>query len=428
MKNKTVLAFDIGTGSGRGILGYWSEKNGLEKIEEIYRFDNGFIEINDGYYWDHLHIYSEILACLKLCKEKNIELDSIGIDTWAQDYGYLGPAGELLGYVRAYRDPVFSDCGIRTNARLEKDKTLRPAERETAQYFLFMAYVLIQMLTGEAAYDESLTSIGGVYGKELLPRKVDVGEIIGYTGKAVMDATGYDRIPVACTLAHDTSSAVYSIPVRDNYMWVSSGSFAMLGIVTNGIVIEEKDANTLGFTNTALDGNRICTTKGSGSGMYHIQQCMKKWKADGLDISYSMLTEYALSHRTERFFDFYRLNQTALDMPAEINAQLVENGMAPADTPEEMYEIFCNSLAREISDELLKFEALLPEKFDRIYVISGGSRADGVNRRIKELTGKQIFTGIVEASAIGNILAQIRALCGRDINSGKLLEMRRLEV
>ena len=426
MNKKTVLAFDIGTGSGRGILGYWDEEKGLEKIEEIYRFENGFIQINDGYYWDHLHIYREIINCLKKCSENNIQIDSIGIDTWAQDYAYIGDGGEPLGYVRAYRDPIFDEIGIATQDRLVLDEKIRPKEKAAAHCFLFLAYLLVQMLTGEEAYDESETSIAHMMPNPLLPKRMEPGEIIGYTGKAVLDQTGYDRIPVACTLAHDTASAVYSIPDRENFMWNSSGSFAMMGIVTEGKVLENEELAPLRYVNTALDGNRICPMHGSGTGMYHIQQCMKKWKADGIAVTYSELTEYAVKHKTDKCIDLKTLDETTADMPAEINRQLKEDGFEEAKTPEEIYEVFCNSLAREVADSLLGLEAAAGLHFDKIYIIGGGSQADGVSLRIKAFTGKEIYAGITEASAIGNILAQLKAVCGKDITSGKLLEMRKL--
>ena len=47
---KYYLAIDIGASSGRHILGH--VEDGKLLLEEIYRFDNGYIEKNGHFYWD----------------------------------------------------------------------------------------------------------------------------------------------------------------------------------------------------------------------------------------------------------------------------------------------------------------------------------------------------------------------------------------
>ena len=112
-----ILAFDIGATSGRGILGYYDDSKKLLKMEEVHRFPNNYVRVRGGVYWDYISIYNGILDCLRICKSRDIPLECIAIDTWAQDYAYIGHGGQILGLPRSYRDPNY----IQRSEDLEKD-------------------------------------------------------------------------------------------------------------------------------------------------------------------------------------------------------------------------------------------------------------------------------------------------------------------
>jgi rhamnulokinase len=445
----TVLAFDIGAGNGRGIVGRYSREKGFESMQEIYRFENGYVRINGSLYWDYLRIYRGMLDAISKCKQAGIHLDAIGVDAWAQDFAYISQGGEVLGLPRSYRDPVNQERGknfihdmfledidiahrsgtgngaILTLNQLYNDRVHRKDLFTNAKYFLFMPYLMIYLLSGEACFDITMPSIGGLCDArtmdvslntlnllgvaDKLPRRCRRGEIIGYTCKSVCEETMTEPIPIICTDAHDTSSAASSIPDGGEFLWVSSGTFNMYGAVL-------KDAPRLerlwemGFSDTLLGDGRACVMGGGGAGMYHIQQCMKLWKHQGLSISYPMLTEYAISHFTDKRFDFKQISDTALDMFADINASIEGAGFAPAQTPFELYEVFCNSLAAMNAFRLRQLELEMNRYFDRVYIIGGGSQADGINIRMAKLMNRPILVGLPEASAIGNMLAQFEGL------------------
>jgi sugar (pentulose or hexulose) kinase len=163
------------------------------------------------------------------------------------------------------------------------------------------------------------------------------------------------------------------------------------------------------FYNTRLGDGRVCIM-GGGAGMFYINQCMAFWKRNGVKVTFPELTEYALNHQTDRAFDFGDVPDETADMPAAINAAIVKAGYAPAETPFELYEAFCNSLARLTADRLKEFEQLLGRTFPKLYVISGGSQADGVNQRMARWLDREVYCGLIEAAATGNMLAQLAAL------------------
>ena len=439
-----VLAIDLGSGSGRGIWG--ALKNGrIECVKEVYRFKNGFIQINGGIYWDYVAIYRGILDCLRACKKKDLRVDSLSIDGWSQDYAYLSANGEVLGLPRSYRDPVnrwnntqFEDAqniapmafsrasgasraSISTLRQLWYDRNFRKPLFEAADKVLHIPYLMVYLLTGETACDPSLLSIGelgdvrtmhgsqqtytrlGVTGK--MPVERTWGSVIGRTNRSVHAETEIDAIPVICTMGHDTSSAVSAIPDDGEFLWVSSGSYNMLGAVLRRSYIDDRLLQA-GFSNTPLDDGRVCVMAGSGGGMYYAQQCMKRWQAYDEKISYPSLTEYALEHRTKRTFLFEDVPDEAENMPKAIQAAIRMSGFEISLSPQELYEAFCNGMATAIARKLVFLEETIGKRFGRVYIIGGGSQAHGVNIRLAERMQKDIYTGLTEASALGNLLAQ----------------------
>ena len=459
---KYALAFDIGTGSGRGILGTVSEDGRLLETAEVCRFSHAYIRIGNGYYWDYLTIYRGILDCLKQLHARGVALSSIGIDSWAQDIAYISRAGEVLTLPRCYRDPVLALHGneleedrgvsahwladrngifgghILTLRQLYYDRKYRPDLFCQAGSFVWMANLLIYLLTGKLSCDISMLSLGGLCdaatlaydpalaaiadAQDKVPPLYRAGEVIGLTNDAVEELTGYSKIPVICTEAHDTSGACSAIPDGGEYLWFSSGSFAMYGAVACKPCLSEK-MRYGPVANYPMADGRCCMMAGSGAGMYHMQRCMPFWKKQG--ITYEMLTDYAVTHRTERSFRFDDICGTDPDMPQQIRSAVIKSGHSAPEGPFEIYEAFCNALVQEVGGRLLTLERTLERRFDRLYIISGGAKADGVNLRLAEMMHCEVFTGLTEASAIGNLLAQLGG--GNNAATDDIFSLKKVE-
>lgn len=441
-----ALAFDLGSGSVRGILGVL--KGGkIESVREIYRFENSYFPLNGKICWDYLALYRGIIHCLSLCKQKNIEIDSIGIDSWAQDYALIGQAGEVLGTPKTYRDysnekneykfendnqldiNLFRQaCGVgyfgsSTLRQLWAEKTCNPARINYAKSFLFIPYLMVYLLTGVLAYDASLVAIAELgdamtddFRKETLcllglankiPKRFFRGQVIGRTNDSVFKATGYDHVPVVCTEAHDTTSAVSAIPNSGEFLWISSGSFNMLGaVIINSQASIDLKLLDAGFSNTMMSKRRRLIMAGCNGGMYYMQQCMKAWRNKGINITYKELTDYALNNKSNRFFRFEKLPDIAPDMDKEISKALSDEGFYNVSNPFEIYEAFSNSLAMACSAKLSFFCKETGFDPSSVYIISGGSNASDINKRTAELLGKKVYAGLPEASAMGNLMAQ----------------------
>lgn len=446
MGKRVFLAFDIGASNGRAIAGSLTE-NGKLCQEEVYRFSNGFLRMNGRLYWDYVHIYQELLEALRECRRQGLELACIGIDAWSQDYAFLNGNGMVIGLPRCYREPelerhaddidavlgdpraFFYHCGqvknrISSLRQLYYDCTCQSELTGSAEKFLFIPYLFAYLLTGQMAYDSTLPAIGELGDtktRELskktaeflgIERKVPScfksGTVLGHTNYTVQEETGYKRIPVACIDGHDTNSAVLAIGEVKNFLYVSSGTWSMYGAVVDGMRLNDEIYKAR-LCNSPMGDGRIALMGGT-AGMFVIQQCMRQWKAQGRDVSYQRLTDYALTHKTDKYFSFGDISDAAVDMETEVMQAIRQAGFEAPKNPFELYEVFANSLARLTVEELAETEKAIKENFDQIYLVGGGSQAKAVNQRIQEDSGKKVCAGLTEAAAAGNLLAQMVAV------------------
>ncbi len=191
-------------------------------------------------------------------------------------------------------------------------------------------------------------------------------------------------------------------------MFVSSGSFAMYGAIVDEPVLNDMTFAARLCNSPQCDGKMNLL---SGTiGMFVIQQCMKAWKDDGLEITYEALTEYALTNNKEDSFDFRDINLAAPDMPVEIARVLRHKGYSAPQTPMDYYVVFANSLACRVAEDLLGLEKAVGHRFEKVYIVGGGSKASAVSQRIMRLMDRPVMTGLTEAAAAGNALMQLVAL------------------
>ena len=103
MKNPlNLLAFDLGSSNGRGILGRFDGSK--ITLEEIHRFDNSYIEMSNMLYWDILHIYGNMKAAFSRFHALDYgKLACFGIDAWGNDYGLIDANGQLISQARSAR-------------------------------------------------------------------------------------------------------------------------------------------------------------------------------------------------------------------------------------------------------------------------------------------------------------------------------------
>ena len=425
------LAFDCGATSGRAVLATF--KDGRFTLEEVYRFPSGIIELWGRYYWDIIAIYEHFRTCLSRLEQEGVSVDSIGIDTWGVDFGFVADDGSLLGNPRAYRDPytegvpekvygivpredLYAATGIQTMNfntifQLYGQTQEGFAPLRHAKHILFVPDLLSYMLTGEKVCEYTIASTSGMmdqtsrqFDRDLLDKLGICTDVLLPIVQPGVEIGKYKGIPVIAVAGHDTASAIAAVPADDErFAYLSSGTWSLMGIEVPAPIINGGSAR-LNFTN---EGGIEGTTRflKNITGMWLLEQCRKVWKAEGKDYSYARLVEMAGS---EAGFS----GRIAPDDPRFANpADMVEEIRSVVGSVSDAQIVSCiyHSLADRYSEVLDMLKGFAPFSIEKLHIIGGGSANDLLNQWTADSTGLPVVAGPTEATAIGNVMIQAKA-------------------
>lgn len=440
-ETKYYLAIDIGASSGRHILG-WVDK-GKIRIEEIYRFENKLVKQNGHLCWDLDHLFYEVVEGLKKCKELDRIPESVGIDTWGIDFVLLDKNGSIIGNTVAYRDDrtkgmdkevykVISESElygrngiqkmlINTIYQLMAIKKETPQALEKAERFLMIPEYLNYRLTGVAMneytnatttqlvnaktqdWDFELLEMLGlptkIFGELNMPKTLvgplsrEMAERVGFTTNVVLPAT------------HDTGSAVMAVPTNsDDSIYLSSGTWSLMGIERLIPDCTEKSRQH-NFTNEGGYHHRYRYLKNI-MGMWMMQNLRREFKH-----KYTFEELYELAHIGRYFTSTVDVNDESFLAPDSMIKALQDycekTGQEKPETECELLYCVYKSLANCYAKTVAEIEEVTGRTYDTIHVVGGGCQDKFLDRLLVETTGKEVYAGPVEATAIGNIMAQM---------------------
>ncbi|APU16786.1 MULTISPECIES: rhamnulokinase [Actinoalloteichus] len=460
----TCAAVDLGASSGRVILGRVGA--GELSTTEVARFDNTPIRIargagRDRLHWNVLGLYRDILAGLRIASA-SAELHSIGIDSWAVDYGLLDADGELLGNPIHYRDSrtdgvldqvratlgaerIYATTGIQfmpINTLIQLVAARDTAALTAASSLLLIPDLLCYWLTGQRGAEvtnASTTQLLDVRRREwawelvraagidetLLPPLREPGERIGLVDGTARAELGGGELPVVAVGSHDTASAIVAVPtVTRRFGYVSCGTWSLVGLELDAPVVSEA-GRTANFTNElGVDG----TTRylRNVMGLWLLQESLRTWADAGRPAELSGLLADAA--RAEPFRSIVDPDDPRFlapgDMPARIAQACRETGQPVPETQAQLVRCVLESLALAYRRTLRQACALSGREVDVLHIVGGGSRNELLCRLTADACGIPVVAGPVEATALGNLLVQARAAGGSGV--GDLTAMRAL--
>ena len=444
MATKRMLAIDLGASSGRGIIG---EFDG-EKItlNEIHRFSNDPVMTPGGFYWDTLRLLFEIkTAILKASHEGGV--DTMGIDTWGVDYGYLDKSGSLLSNPYHYRDVRTSDIqdyvfnkyapkaeiykatGIQsmnfnTIYQIAADLRDRPWVVENAESLLHMPDLLGYMLTGKKYTEYTIASTGALlnaenrdYARDLIAKFgipegifcdiVTPGYNMGGLLPLIEEETGNTGVNVIKVASHDTASAVLSVPaVDEDFLYISSGTWSLMGIESKTPVINDV-SEKFEFTNEGGVGGTIRVLKNI-MGLWIEQESRRQWAREGTKYSFDDLSRMALESKPFQCFinPDDQLFATAGNMPKRIREFCEKTGQHVPETVGEIVRCILESLALRYRATAEKLEKLTGRTYPTINIVGGGTMEKMLSQFTADASHKTVCAGPVEATTLGNIAMQ----------------------
>ena len=435
---KYYLSIDIGASSGRHILS--SVQNGKLILEEVYRFENGMTEKDGHLVWDYKKLFSDILQGMKECKKAGKIPVSVGIDTWGVDYALIDKAGEVIGDVFAYRDgrtaePIkklhskipFEPLYERTGSQFQIYNTIYQlytdklsGKLDNAERFLMMPDFFNYLLTGVMKNEFTNASTTGLMSaktrewdmqtvRELeLPEKLfkelsDPATFVGRLKPEIADEVGYD-LNVVLPATHDTASAVMAVPEVGQPLYISSGTWSLLGI-ESPVAISTEEALKENFTNEGGYGRSTRFLKNI-MGLWMIQCVRREYNK-----KYSWADFVKLSKEVKDFNSIVDVNDSSFMAPASmidvIKAYCAKTGQKVPETPGEIALCVYDSLAVCYNKAIETVEKVTGYKFNVIHIVGGGCQNGYLNELTAKRTGRKVVAGPVEATAIGNALAQL---------------------
>jgi rhamnulokinase len=451
MKTQCYLAIDIGAESGRVIAGLW---NGRKiKLEEIHRFANGAVSLGATIRWDILRLWSEIQHGLALAGSKyKGQIVSVGADTWGVDFVLLNKQDEILGQPYHYRDPrthgllertfkkvprseIFAQSGlqfmeINSLYQLIAWQKHSPDILDAAKTLLFMPDFFHWCLSGVKRAEFTIASTSQFVHpttrnwslpllKKLglpahfLPKIVAPGTVLGTVLPSLASQTGLAGVKVVAPPSHDTASAVAGVPIagtgRSDWAYISSGTWSLMGVEVKQAALSPR-ALELNMTNEGgVDGTyRLLKNI---MGLWLVQRCKRSFDAAGRKHDYAQLVQLAAQASPLR--SLVNLNDPRFlfppDMPKAIQEFCRETKQPLPRTDGELVRCCLESLALKYRQVLASLKELTGNTIEVIHIVGGGSQNKMLNQFTADACQRPVIAGPVEATALGNLLTQIRA-------------------
>lgn len=427
------LAVDIGASSGRTILGFVD--GGKLKLEEVYRFENYIKKDNGVLVWDINHLLSEVKKGIAKCGESGKIPKTVAIDTWGVDYVLIDEnGGEILPAV-SYRDnrthfvqkeisklitqkELYKRTGIQkqdfnTVYQLYCDK--KSGKLSKAKHFLmipdYIAYKLTGIMKNEytnatttnlvnaktKTWDYEIIERLGI-NKEIFLELSQPKTEIGSFNEETKSEIGFD-CKVICAASHDTASAVCACPLSDNSVYISSGTWSLIGAETSAPVLTD-EAMGANFTNEGGINYRYRFLKNI-MGMWLFQNIRRnldnKFTYDDM-MNLAMQSGYCkkINPNAPEFIAPENMIET-------VKKYLNDDCLSLDSVINSVY----HSLAQSYADAVSEIEKISGKKINSVNIVGGGSKDRYLNALTKQYTGKKVFAGPVEATAAGNIICQL---------------------
>ena len=425
------LAIDIGASSGRHILAHIENERLV--LEEIYRFDNNLTQSKNGLVWDIESLFSEVLNGIKKCKEIGKIPKSIAIDTWGVDYVLLDENKKEIKPCFCYRDGrtnavideienlvsparLYAKTGIQkqnfnTIYQLYADK--KNGRLQNAKYFLMMPEYLSFKLTGVCkneytnatttglvnanakTWDGDIISVLGLP-KELFAALNTPSSLVGDLSANIQKAVGFNST-VLFAPSHDTASAVCACPMADNDLYISSGTWSLIGTEITQPILSD-NARKLNFTNEGGIDYRFRFLK-NYMGMWLFQNIRRNLNKS---MTYDEMMSLAKNCGEHKYFD---VNDSTLVAPKNMIDAIGK--LIGSDDLGLILNSAYHSLAKSYSEAVTEIETVTGKRFKAIHIVGGGCRDKYLNALTRDYTGKSVTAGPIEATATGNIVSQI---------------------
>ncbi|MBQ7593917.1 MAG: rhamnulokinase [Synergistaceae bacterium] len=421
---KYYLAVDIGASSGRHILG-WLE-DGKILTRELYRFPNGVIEFNGHLTWDIQALFGHVKHGIDEALKNYPDIVSLSIDTWGVDYVLIKNDAEVLPCY-AYRDTRTQEVIDEVHAKISFDELYRRtgiqfqpfntiyqlyADKKAGRLegvtdFLMMPEYLLFKLCGVKSHEYTNATTGGMINAQTGQFDTEIINKLGLPqnlfcklsqpGTIIGKYKGVDCVLCA---SHDTASAVEGIPMEGDEIYISSGTWSLLGVkipkpITTPASMAANFTNEGGVNYTRYLKNIM--------GMWLINR-LRDELYPGKDFG-EIVSEAEASKFDETVDANDKIFLAPESMKGAFDAKLTSSPKTSAD----YFRCAYRSLAITYKHAVDEIEASTGKKYNAIYIVGGGAKNKFLNSLTEQATGKKVIALPIEATALGNLKIQMEA-------------------
>lgn len=443
-----VAAVDLGASSGRVVLVTFDGER-LD-VEPIARFANGGHDAGGIFSWDLPYLVDEIGrglgAAARAAGARGLQLASVGVDSWAVDYGLLDAAGAVLRLPAHHRDPRCLSAFAAVTAQMDpwtlyQRSGIAPLSFNTlyqlvadgelarsAKYLLLIPDLVNYLLCGVLAWEVTNASTTQlldhtrqwdeeIFARFHLPRHLVGGLVI--PGQVLGRVTAPDAIAagvspdtrVVAVASHDTASAVLAVPAADaNFAYISSGTWSLVGVEIEAPLISH-DAFRAGYTNELGAFGRTRFLR-NVMGFWLLQEVIREYAIDGEHFDAAALTREA-EHIMPRRFLVDAESEGLLgsgDMRGRLRVECARLGTDVPTIPAEFARCILDSLALAYRSALKGISEVSGVRIDTVHIVGGGALNEALCQLTADASGLEVRAGPVEAAAIGNALMQFWGL------------------
>ena len=424
------LAIDIGASSGRGIVGWLDD--GQLITDEVYRFYNGVKEEDGHLLWDVNYLFQQVKQCIKQALAK-YQICSLSIDTWGVDYVLMKGDEEVLP-VYAYRDSrtervieqvhsiiPFEQLYQHTGCQFQPFNTmyqlyddLKQGRLEGVTDYLMMPEYLLYKLTGVKMNEFTNATTTGMINHQTLqideyivdklglPKNLfkglsQPGAVMGNLKREIVEEVGGDCQVILCA-THDTGSAVEGIPMEGDNLYISSGTWSLLGVKTEKPLTDEGSMKA----NYSNEG-------GVGYNRYQ-KNIMGLWLVNELkreicpDTDFNEIVKLAMESNYEELVDG---NDSKFLAPASMKAVFDQSLENKPQSIGDYFRCAYRSLALCYRKAIEELENNTGKQYEKLYIVGGGAKNEFLNNLTRQFTGKEVIALPIEATALGNLKIQM---------------------
>jgi len=455
MSSVSVAAIDLGASSGRVMVG--DVGPGRLDLRAVARFANEPVVLPDGLHWDPLDLYRHALNGLWTAASQSPDgLESVAVDSWAVDYALMR-ADRMVGVPFHYRDArtargvervhdriPFADLYACNGLQLLPFNTIYQLAADDlgdAERLLLVPDLIGFWLTGRMVTERTNASTTGLLDartrewddeliqrvglrRSLLTELVDPGDLVGTVSPHVGERIGAPGLAVTAVGSHDTASAVLGVPIQsDDAAYISCGTWGLVGVELDAPILSDaaRDAN---FTNEGgVDGTTRFLTNVMGTWL--ISETLRTWERDGTPV---VLTELlAAAAEVTDGITVFDVQDPRFLPPGDMVSRILDwcrehDRPMPTGKPAVLRSIV-ESIAQAFAEAIDAAEQLSGRPIRVVHVVGGGSQNRLLCQATSDRSGRPVLAGPVEATAIGNVLVQARAL---DAVGSELHELRAL--